>query len=292
MKQPPYILVVNGTKVRRPVFVLGAPHSGVDLVARALGRAPGFLVTAGRPSVLPAVYAFARRPSIAEGRESGTAALLRDAFAEAWQLTPHTCARCPGGPVAARDAAEPCRHAGETTRFGDASPDLLYSAAALTTAFGDAAFVQIIRDGRDVVADMLDDEHSLIWFRPGMANLEHEFPNPFFGIESEQERDDYPRLSVAAKCALRWRSAVRLSARLRGVLGAERLMTLRYEELSGGEVEAAERLSSFTGARISAVELVRPDSDGAGSWRSRLGSEQCADVHAAAQTELSRLGYA
>ena len=33
-----HILVVNGRKVRQPVFVLGAPHSGTDLVARALKR--------------------------------------------------------------------------------------------------------------------------------------------------------------------------------------------------------------------------------------------------------------
>jgi hypothetical protein len=33
-----HILVVNGDKVRHPVFVLGAPHSGTELLARALKR--------------------------------------------------------------------------------------------------------------------------------------------------------------------------------------------------------------------------------------------------------------
>jgi hypothetical protein len=41
MRLPPHILVVNGIKVRRPVFLLGAPHSGADLLARALKRSPG-----------------------------------------------------------------------------------------------------------------------------------------------------------------------------------------------------------------------------------------------------------
>ncbi|MDA8369513.1 MAG: sulfotransferase [Nocardiopsaceae bacterium] len=291
MKQPPYILVVNGTKVRRPVFVLGAPHSGVDLISHALGSAPGFYIGSGNAGVLNTVYAVARRPSIAEERASGTASLLRDAFAESWQLTPTTCPRCPQGPVPAREAAEPCRHAREVTRFGDASPDLLYSTTALNAAFDDATFVQIIRDGRDVVAAMLDDERSLAWFRPSLANLEHELPNPFFGIENEQERADYPELSTAAKCALRWRGAVRLSARLRGALGPERLMTLRYEDLFGREVETAEQLREFTGARVSAVELVRADSPGIGIWRSRLTTDQRNDVRAVARTELARLGY-
>lgn len=291
MKQSPYILVVNGAKVRRPVFVLGAPHSGVSLLARALQRAPGFHLSAGHPGVLSAVYAVARRPSIAEDRQSGTASLLRDAFAEAWQLTPHTCPRCGGNPVSAREGAQWCPHAGEVSRYGDAGPDLLYSAEALGTAFGDAAFVQIIRDGRDAVADMLDDEQSLAWFRPGMVNLEQEPPNPFFGIEDEDDRRDYRSLSTAAKCALRWRSAIRLSARLRGVFGGDRLMTLRYEEVFGNEMAAAEDLREFTGARVSAVELVRTDSPGIGSWRSRLTADQRDDVLTAARPELERLGY-
>ena len=36
MPARPHILVVNGRKVRQPVFVIGAPHSGTDLLARAL----------------------------------------------------------------------------------------------------------------------------------------------------------------------------------------------------------------------------------------------------------------
>ncbi|QBI54077.1 sulfotransferase [Streptomonospora litoralis] len=292
MKQPPYILLVNGTKVRRPVFVLGAPHSGVELIGRALGKAPGFHVGAGHGTVLDAAYALARRPSIAEERASGTAALLRAAFAESWQLTPRTCPYCPARPVPAREAAAPCRHAGDVSRYGDASPDLIYSAAALQTAFEDAVFVQIIRDGRDVATEMLADEHALSWFRPALSNLAEEMPNPFFGIESEEERTRYPKLSVAAKCALRWRGAVRLSARLRGSLGADRLMTLRYEDVFGGEVAAAERLREFTGARVSAVELVRTDSPGIGAWRNRLNAEQREEVRSVAGAELKRLGYA
>ncbi|MFW5418638.1 sulfotransferase [Nocardiopsis sp. CNT-189] len=291
MKQPPYILVVNGTKVRRPVFVLGAPHSGVGLLARALGRAPGLLLGSGHEAVMNAVYTVARRPSVAEERASGTAALLRDAFAESWQLTPGNCERCPDARRPARETAEPCPHASGTTAYGDASPDLLYTAPVLAAAFGDAAFVQIIRDGRDVVADMLGDERETAWFRPGGMSLDGELPHPFFGVETEEERDRHPSLSEAAKCAMRWRGAVRLSARLRSELGPDRLMTLRYEDLGGREVETAEQLLAFTGIRVSAVELVEAGAAPPGSHRARLTAEQRADVHAVARTELSRLGY-
>ncbi|MBB4931427.1 hypothetical protein F4561_002247 [Lipingzhangella halophila] len=291
MKQPPYILVVNGTKVRRPVFVLGAPHSGANLIAHALRRAPGFHLGAGAPSVLNALYAVARRPSLVEESASGTATLLRDAFAEAWQLTPRTCPDCSGESVSMREAGRPCPHAREATRFGDASPDLLYSAKALHAAFDDAAFIQVIRDGRDTTVDMLEDEQSLMWFRPSLANLEHELPNPFFGIETEQEREGYQDLSLAAKCAMRWRGAVRLSAQLRGMFSADQLMTLRYEDLLGSEVATAERLREFTGARVSATDLVRVEPAGVGVWRNRLTIEQRDDIQAVASAELSRLGY-
>ena len=66
----------------------------------------------------------------------------------------------------------------------------MYCADALVDAFTDARLVQIIRDGRDVVAAMLADPQSLGWFKPGMANVETEFPNPFFGIETEQDLGD------------------------------------------------------------------------------------------------------
>ncbi|GAB3703432.1 sulfotransferase family protein [Nocardiopsis oceani] len=293
MKQPSYILVVNGTKVQRPVFVLGAPHSGVPVIARALSRAPGFHMGAGSQGVLNAVYAVARRPSLALEKVSGTASLLREAYAETWHLTPLTCPQCPGpgARIPANTAAEPCEHSAEARRYGDASPDLLYSASALHAAFPDALFIQIIRDGRDVVADMMEDERSLAWLKPSFMKLEHEFPNHFFGLEEESDLSGFTEGSTATKCAMRWRGAVRMSARLRREIGTDQLLTVRYEDVHGGEVETAGRLREFTGARVSASELLTEDSWGVGSWRERLSRSNHSDVHEVARSELSRLGY-
>src|ERR1700753_368594 len=96
MPSRPHILVVNGRKVRQPVFVIGAPHSGADLLARGLQQSPGFHVTIGQQSVLSVVYAFARNPSIPRGRGEAAATVLRDAFAQAWQVTPHGWLTCSG----------------------------------------------------------------------------------------------------------------------------------------------------------------------------------------------------
>ena len=183
-------------------------------------------------------------------------------------------------------------------RFGDASPDLIYCADALTYAFPDARIVQVIRDGRDVVASMLADPVVMAWFRPSLVNVDTEFPNPFFGIESEDDRDSWPGLSPAARCALRWRWSVRLAARLHASLPPGQLKTIRYEDLLSKPDEAVAELSRFTGAALPLAEI----RDVARSSRPRgrqrrpptppLGREDAAQVGKLAGEELRRLGYA
>lgn len=293
MRPTAHILVVNGVKVRQPVFVLGAPHSGTGLLARALKRSTGFHVTLDRPGVLKVAYAFARKPSIARGRGVAAARVLRDAFAEAWQINAHACLRCPAEcrDAGGLDGAGPCVNVWDVVRFGDASSDLLYSADVLVDAFPDARLVQIVRDGRDVVADMLRDERSLAWFKPGFANVDSEFPNPFFGVHSESDRAAWRELTLAGKCALRWRGAVRHSARLRVELPREQLMTVRYEQLVAEPVEVIRDVAAFLGAHVSASAVLSGRAVQTGTWRRRLSPEQVAEVEKVAAEELRRLGY-
>jgi hypothetical protein len=291
-----HILVVNGRKVRQPVFVLGAPHSGAGLVARAIKQSTGFHLTMGQPSVRHVAYAFARRPSISRGRGEAAAAVLRDAFAQAWQVTPHACLTC--SPACRRaggvDGAGPCVAERGIARYGDATTDLLYCAGVLTDAFPDARLVQVIRDGRDVVAGMLADSETMSWFRPSFANVDSEFPNPFFGVETPGEQAAWSKLSPAGKCALRWRSAVRMSAQLRTTLSAEQLTTLRYEEVLARPNAAARAVSAFVGAAVSAAGLHDYDprhAPEAGTWRRTLSAEQASEVEKIAGDELRRVGY-
>ncbi|MFG3438620.1 sulfotransferase family protein [Nonomuraea sp. NPDC047897] len=299
MRLPPHILVVNGIKVRRPVFLLGAPHSGADLVGRALKRSPGFHVTMGRASVAHVVYAFARKPSIAES--SGAVRVLRDALAESWQVLPGSCGRCaePCREAGGVTAGGPCVAPGSVTRFGDASPDLLYCAPVLQRAFPDARFVQLIRDGRDVVADMLDDPACLTWFKPAMLTGQTEFPNAFLGVNRDEHVEKWKGMPVAGKCALRWRSAVRLNAALRRDLPEERLLTVRYEDLALQPARTVAALTDFLGSRVSKVALYGggdgPPLGGRGAepgaWRTRLRPADATLVEKVARQELMRLGY-
>jgi hypothetical protein len=298
MPPRPHILVVNGRKVSQPVFVLGAPHSGTDVLGRALKRSRGFHITVGQDAVQGVVYAFARSPSIQRGRGDAAATVLRDAFAQAWQVTPHGCMTC--SPV--------CREAGgvtgltncisdrEIVRYGDASPDLMYCAADLVAAFPDARLLQLIRDGRDVVAAMLSDPEALSWFKPGVANLETEFPNPFLGVETEQDLAIWPELSLAGKCAMRWRGSVRGMARLRGTMSADQLTTLRYENVIRQPGATSAAVSGFVGESIDQIQRPVGRRDGLGtaepgSWRRLLAQAQLAEIESVAGPDLRRVGY-
>src|SRR5262245_45811384 len=291
----PHILVVNGRKVRQPVFLLGAPCSGVSILARALKRSEGFHLTMGQRWVLPVVHAFARNPLLARGRAEAAATVLRDAFAQGWQVSPHCCLGCSAECRAAAGAegTGPCVGDRAISRYGDASPDLLYCAESLVDAFPDARLVQIIRDGRDVVAGMISDADALAWFRPGFVDLDAESAHPVLGLETQADRAGWPSLSLAGKCAMRWRGTVRLMARLRNALSAEQLITLRYEDMIRQPLTTARAVSSFTGAEVSHLELrPGPETDWeAGVWRRLLSPAQAAEVERVAGGELRRVGY-
>src|SRR5215471_9137501 len=290
----PHILVVNGRKVRHPVFVIGAPRAGTEMLARAFKRTPGFHMTLGQRWVLPVVQAFARTPSLARGHPEAAATVLRDAFAQGWQIGPGCCLGCA---AACREAGgtpgnRPCVAEQGITRYGDASPELLYCADSLVDAFPDARLVQIVRDGRDVVAGMLTDPPALAWFRPGFVNLDAEVTHPLLGVDNAPDRHLWVESTVAGKCAMRWRGTIRLMARLRTRLSAEQLVTLRYEEILRQPAAAAAALSAFTGAEIRPVEAqVSGTPLEPGAWRRTLAPSQAAEVENVAGEELRRVGY-
>ena len=293
---PRHLLFVNARNVTRPVFVIGAPGAGAELVGRALKASPGFHVTIGQQAVLQAVYGFARRPSLHRGRGDAAAAVMRDAFAQGWQIGPASCQDCaPQCRAAAglqRGQVGPCTQLRGLARFGDASPDLAYCAEALITAFPDALIVQVVRDGRDTVAAMLTDQATMAWFAPSVVNIDTEFPNPFYGVQDEADRLQWPSLSAAGKCALRWRGAIKIAARLRQSLPEDQLKTLRYEDMVRHPEAAAAALSEFAGAPVAPVaRLASQATAGQPPGRSDLSHSQLADIERVAGEELRRLGY-
>jgi hypothetical protein len=116
---------------------------------------------------------------------------------------------------------------------------------------------------------MLADPVVMSWFRPSFVNIDTEFPNPFFGIETEEDRELWPRLSPAGRCALRWRWSVRLAAQLHHSLAAAQLKTIRFEHLMGKPDEVLADLSRFTGTTVQAAEIRNAARAARGRGRSR-----------------------
>jgi hypothetical protein len=146
---------------------------------------------------------------------------------------------------------------------------------------------------------MLADPVVMSWYRPSFVNVDTEFPNPFFGIEAAEDRDLWPRLSPAARCALRWRWSVRLAARLHHSLSSGQLKTIRYEYLLSKPEDALADLSRFTGTTVQAAEIRNEARTARTRGRSRRGpayemslaSEDITQIEKIAGEELRRLGY-
>jgi hypothetical protein len=227
--------------------------------------------------------------------------VIRDAFAQGWQVTAHSCLECSRECRAAAglpaDAVGPCVELRKLETYGDASPDLIYCAEALTYAFPDARIVQVIRDGRDVVASMLADPVVMAWYRPSFVNVDTEFPNPFFGIDSEDDRELWPRLSPAGRCALRWRWSVRLAAMLHHGLPAGQLKTIRYEHLMEEPGDVLAEVGRFTGTTVAPAGIRnearehRTRSRRGPAYERSLRTEDIAEIEKIAGEELRRLGY-
>ncbi len=191
-----------------------------------------------------------------------------------------------------------CKTDRDILRYGDATPDLMYCADALVDAFADARLLQIVRDGRDVVAAMLADPEELAWFKSGVASVESEFPNPFFGIETDADLAAWRGLTLAGKCAMRWRGSVRTMARLRSRLLAEQLTTLRYEQVLRHPDATATAVSEFIEAEVKPVAVRdrrgikgQPLALTPGAWRRTLSPQQLAEVEEVAGHDLRRVGY-
>jgi hypothetical protein len=137
---------------------------------------------------------------------------------------------------------------------------------------------------------MLSDPEELAWFGRGVANLESEFPNPFFGVETEEDRAAWPELTPAGKCAMRWRGAITKMARLRNSLSADQLTTLRYEQVIKEPRATAAALSDFIEAKMAAIDVQHGRKQAEG-WRRLLNPGQLAEIEKVAGQQLRRVGY-
>jgi hypothetical protein len=242
----------------RLVFIVGSPRSGTTFLGRAVGSLPGF-VDLGEVAALKASV-----PELARSAPGEAASRLRRLLALAGRLG------LAGG-----------------LRGVEHTPENAFVAEALALAFPEARFVHPIRDGRDVVASLLERG----WLSEGRGGGD-DAGLPYgagvrFWVEPER-RAEFPLASDARRAAWAWRRYVE------AVRSAPaRLHEVRYERLHADPEGIAVELAAFLGVRPDPLREALRQAHGAsvGRWRRELAEEEFADVLAESGDLLRELGY-
>ena len=167
------------------------------------------------------------------------------------------------------------------------TPELAHLVDVLPLAFPRARVIHIVRDGRDVVASLLDKP----WLRSSGTSTDDAGlaygAYARFWVEPER-RAEFEAASDARRAAWTWRSYV-TAARS----AATPTFELRYEELAASPAAVATGLATWLDApeRELATALGAVHATSVGRYRRDLDEGQLADVAAEAGNLLADLGY-
>ncbi len=257
------------------VFVVGCPRSGTTFTAESIGAAPGFFdlgeVNRLKASI-PALHEAAR-----DGRDAEVVAELRALLRRSQRVA------CAGG-----------------QRAVEQTPEATFLIPQLAAAFPEAQFVHLVRDGRDVVASLV--ERGWLAGAPGtvtdgdpavddaglpIGDHERFWVEPGRGVEFE-------RSSEVRRGAWAWRQYESTAALHLGRLAAPRVVRVRYEELAATPDEVAAQVArslgvSAPGPFVRGFEGMHAAS--VGRHAEVLTPAQVAEVEAEAGHLLRELGY-
>jgi Sulfotransferase family len=243
----------------RFVFVLGSPRSGTTFLAGAIGAVPGF-VDLGEVAPLKAAV-----PELVSAPAAESTRRLRRTLALARRV----------GLVGA-------------VRPVEQTPEMAFLIDVAASAYPEARFVHIVRDGRDVVCSLLE-KH---WLKP-VANGRDDAGLPYgdyarFWVEPERQRE-FAVVSDARRAAWAWRSYVTAARRT-----SAGVLEVRYEDLARDRGAVATAIAAHIATSADDVEraLASAHATSVGRYRTELNDAQLADVEAEAGHLLRELGYA
>jgi hypothetical protein len=248
-----------GSSAAGPLFVVGSPRSGTTFLAGALAAQRG-IVDLGEVQPLKAAI-----PELAGLAETDAARRIRRMLDLVRRL------------ALARRA-----------RFVEQTPECSFVAAAALRAYPGAHAVHIVRDGRDVVASLLERG----WLSAGRTGADDARlaygAEPRFWVEPGRA-DEFRHASDATRAAWAWRRYVEAAR----AAEPARTVEVRYEAMAADPAATAAELS----ARLELDEPALAAALGAvhtrsvGRWRTALTPEQVADVEREAGALLRELGY-
>ncbi len=250
----------RGQRVERPIFMLGCPRSGTTIAAEL----------------------FALHPDVANLSEAADVwdprhyrDLEADHYWTAAQVTRGDAARLHARFEYVR------RYLGKE-RFFNKYPRNSVRIEYIRAVFPDAVFLHVIRDGRAVVASVLE----FIRARPRLQNAAMALCHP-------PDWRELLREDRAEQCALQWRAVVSYVLSKKAELGPA-YHEFRYEELCDdprGVLAAAWR---FAGLRVEEETLAkvpeRLDSQNY-KWKETLSSRQIEQVARIQGPLLAQMGY-
>jgi hypothetical protein len=258
-------------RLRRPIFIIGAPRSGTTFLGNSLGRLPQIS------------YHFEPRL---------TKAAARCVYDGSWSARR-------GGAVfrlcygtlllAALDGGH---------RFAEKNPENSFLVPFLAAEFPDAQFVHIVRDGRDAAVSHAEQP----WLSAAAAGSGHrgragQLHGPYarWWVEPER-REAFSRVPDVVRSAWCWRRFT--EAALEGVAGlaAGRAAEIRYEAMVSDPQGTADALAGFLGLTPAGraglrASLARARPGSVGRWRAALRGRELADVMTEIGPLLARLGY-
>jgi len=258
-------------RVRRPVFVLGAPRSGTTFLGAAVGKAPGFS------------YHFEPRL---------TKAAARQVYDGSWEETRAT--RTFRGYYSALLLAS----GDGGLRFAEKNPENCFILPFLARVFPDAQFVQILRDGRDATVSHAEKP----WLRAGSAGSGLRGrsgtawgPYPRFWVEPERH-EEFAAVSDIERSAWCWRRFTEAMQDGLAQVPAKRVLRMRYESLVSDPAAGSQQLADFLDIPTDQREplaqaLGTAQTTSVGRWRSALSAGDVAAVERQCTPLLHTLGY-
>jgi Sulfotransferase family len=169
------------------------------------------------------------------------------------------------------------------SRWGDKTPMYMQHLRLLERLFPTAAFVHLIRDGRDAALSFLE-------VPPGIMTATWAHPDSPAGF------------------ACQWRSEVAAARRLGRRVGPGRYLEVRYERLAAAPAQELSRICEHAGLRFEPAmldypgevdveakphqqSLAMPPTAGLRDWRSQMDPADVAAFEAVAGDLLRELGY-
>lgn len=148
----------------------------------------------------------------------------------------------------------------------------IWIAEKLKKTFPNALFIGIERNPYATVASMLKHEDVRSWHDKWQS---YPVPNTFLGIASGME-SHYESLSLASRCALRWRSHATRMSELRNTLG-NNLYVISYEDFALDTQKTITTLQSFMDLKVPLpVPIVTVSS--LNKWRTSLSTDDVKQI--------------